>query len=65
MQLISLQHPADNAEKFIFREFSSVALDINVRDILGPAKTLFSLDSEFNQYIVIKLCYFIDIVRLS
>lgn len=57
MQLISLEHPADNTEKFIvFREFSSVALDINVRDVLGSAKTLFPWDSEFNQCIVMKLC---------
>lgn len=40
MQLISLEYPADNAEKCIFsREFFSVALDI-----LGSAKALFSLD---------------------
>lgn len=57
MQLISLEHPADNTEKFIFfREFSSVALNINVRDVLGSAKTLFPWDSEFNQCIVTKLC---------
>lgn len=64
MQLISLEHPAENAEKFIvFREFSPVALDINVRDVLGSAKTLFSWDSEINQCIVIKLCLFIDICK--
>ena len=66
MQLISLKHPADNTEEFILcRQFSSVGLDINARDILGSAKDLFSWDSEFNQCIVIKLCLFINIERLS
>lgn len=61
MQLISLEHPADNTEEFILCwQFSSVALDINAGDILGSAKALFSWDSEFNQCIVIKLYLFID-----
>lgn len=65
MQLISVENPADNVEEFIlFREFFSVALN-NGKEILGSGKDLFSWDSEFNQCLVIKLCLFIDIVRLS
>lgn len=49
MQLISLEHTADNTVEFILcRQFSSVGLDANAKDILGSAKVLFSWDSEVN-----------------
>jgi len=49
MQLISLEHTADNTMEFILcRKFSSVGLDMNAKDILGSAKVLFSWDSEVN-----------------
>lgn len=64
MQLISVEHPAYNAEEFIlFRVFSSVSPDSNTRDIWGSAADLLSWYSELNKCIIIELCLFIDFFK--
>ena len=49
MQLVSLEHTADNTVEFILcRQFSSIGFDINAKDILRSVEVLFSWDSEVN-----------------